>query len=320
MIYQILSFEEVAELERELQNKLPGSAKIYYVIRNFVSGNLAGFEVIVDKWPCWSCIVLRPQVEDQSIQVPKYFSHTYICHTKSVQAFKFFIQRPGVINWQEPVTFTGVPNDIVPVIPEVSRKYGATVSSKESRFMYCWTKKEPPPLPEISDDICLRTLEQKHVETMKDDWESTTNREDLEGYFSSVVDNFDSSCLTDNQGNLLAYICMQYNGAMAMLYIRPEYRKEGYFNILLSDLTRKLLTKNEVAYAFIPTQDSSLIKLAREFGLEWVPEGNMTWVQYNPPVKPGRTVPMATVVTERTGSLEDCLHHFYINAIPLTTL
>lgn len=155
---------------------------------------------------------------------------------------------------------------------------------------------------------------------MKDDWESTRYREDLEGYFSSVVDKFDSSCLTDKQGNLLAYICMQYNGAMAMLYIRPEYRQHGYFNILLSDLTRKLLAKNEVAYAFIPIQDSSLIQLAREFGLEWVPEGNMTWVRYNPPSLPNNVAQMARVVGERSISFEDCIHHFKINAIPLTTL
>lgn len=43
-----------------------------------------------------------------SFQVPRYFSHTYMCHSKSVTALKYFIQRPGVINWEEPVTFTGM--------------------------------------------------------------------------------------------------------------------------------------------------------------------------------------------------------------------
>ncbi|XP_076101935.1 glycine N-acyltransferase-like protein 3 [Mytilus galloprovincialis] len=317
MIYQILNENEVVELEKELRKTLPGTAKIYYVIRSFVNGNLQGYEVLVDNWPSWSCIILRPHSEKQ---VPRYFSHTYMCHSKSVTALKYFIQRPGVINWEEPVTFTGLPNDIIPVITELSRKHGATVTSKESRFMYCWTKPEPPPLPQIPDDICLGTLEQKHVETMKTDWESTSYREDLEGYFSGVVQNFDSSCVTDKKGNLLAYICMQYNGAMAMLYIRPEFRQCGYFNILLSDLTRKRLAKTEVAYAFIPVQDTQLIKLAREFGFEWVPEGNMTWIRYNPPAQPNRLSNVTKTVEAKSSNLEDCLNHFKINAIPLTTL
>ena len=158
---------------------------------------------------------------------------------------------------------------------------------------------------------------------MKEDWESTRYREDLEGYFSGVVDKFDSSCLTDEDGNLLAYICMQYNGSMAMLYIKPEYRQCGYLNILLSDLTRKLLAKHEVAYAFIPVQDTSLIKLAREFGFEWVPEGNMTWIRYNPPSKSIGVSHshVKNVVDAKSNNLEE-LSIFYlkINAIPLTVL
>jgi hypothetical protein len=172
----------------------------------------------------------------------------------------------------------------------------------------------------IPDDIHLGTLEQKYVETMEDDWVSTRYRDDLHGYFSSVVDKFDSSCLTDKDGTLLAYICMQYNGAMAMLYIRPEYRQCGYFNILLSDLTRKRLAKNEVAYAFIPVQDTHLIKLAREFGFEWVPEGNMTWIRYNPPSQISSLSKITKSVEAKSSNFEDCIHYLKINAIPLTNL
>ena len=65
MIYQILNGEEVKELEIELQTYLPGTAKIYYVIRAFVQDKLQGFEVLVDNWPSWSCIILRPLSEQQ---------------------------------------------------------------------------------------------------------------------------------------------------------------------------------------------------------------------------------------------------------------
>lgn len=190
--------------------------------------------------------------------------------------------------------------------------FGTSNFSKINRYFYFRFR--------IPDDIHLGTLEQKHVETMNDDWVSTRYRDDLHGYFSSVVDKFDSSCLTDKDGKLLAYICMQYNGSMAMLYIRPEYRQCGYFNILLSDLTRKILVKNEVAYAFIPVQDTHLIKLAREFGFEWVPEGNMTWIRYNPPSQISSLSKITKSVEAKSSNFEDCIHYLKINAIPLTNL
>lgn len=40
-------------------------------------------------------------------QVPEFLKSTYICHTNSTKALKYFIQRPGVINWSKPVILSG---------------------------------------------------------------------------------------------------------------------------------------------------------------------------------------------------------------------
>lgn len=39
--------------------------QIYYVIRNALDDNLSGFEVVVDNWPKWNCILLRPESSDK---------------------------------------------------------------------------------------------------------------------------------------------------------------------------------------------------------------------------------------------------------------
>lgn len=41
------------------------------------------------------------------LQVLNYFKQTHICHTKSVSALKYFLQRPGLIDWSQPINFTG---------------------------------------------------------------------------------------------------------------------------------------------------------------------------------------------------------------------
>lgn len=121
---------------------------------------------------------------------------------------------------------------------------------------------------------------------------------------------------------------MQYNGSMALLYVRGHDKKEEYFNIILTDLTRKLLTKKEIAYAFIPTNDTALINLCRKLGFEWVPQGDMTWVKYLPPA-----VSKTNILLTRLGMLDklqtttkseeeqdgaNVVGPLLINAIPLT--
>ncbi|XP_061171772.1 glycine N-acyltransferase-like [Saccostrea echinata] len=281
MIYKVLHKEEIGQLKEELSLGLPGTAKIYYVIRNALDDNLSGFEVIVDNWPKWNCILLRPESPDK---VLNYFRQTHICHTKSVSALKYFLQRPGLISWNQPINFTGVPNDVVPVLSEVCRKHGGQITSKESRLMYAWSKSTPPDMPKIPEGVTLSSLKSEHAKILQSDWAKQGNAVEVEGYFQSVIEKFESSCLLDHNGRILAYICMQYNGSIAMIYVLPEFRKEGYFDILVSDLTRKLLAKQDIAYGFIPFTDTSLINLSRELGFEWVPQGNMTWTRYTPNV------------------------------------
>lgn len=281
MIYKILDKEEIGELKEELSCGLPGTAKIYYVIRNALDDNLSGFEVVVDNWPKWNCILLRPESSDK---VLNYFKQTHICHTKSVSALKYFLQRPGLIDWSQPINFTGVPSDVIPVLSEVCRKHGGQITSKESRLMYAWSRPTPPDMPTIPDGVTLSALKPEHAKVLKSDWAKQSNADELEGYFRSVIEKFESSCLLDKNGRILAYICMQYNGSIAMIYVLPEFRKEGYFDILVSDLTRKLLAKSDIAYGFIPSNDTSLINTSRKLGFEWVPQGNMTWTRFTPNV------------------------------------
>ena len=177
----------------------------------------------------------------------------------------------------------------------------------------------------VPKGLRLTTLQDADAVKLNEDWKEGTDREGLDGYFSGVVSKFDSSCLLDDKGTLLAYICMQYNGSMAMLFVKPECRTEGYFDIVLRDLTRKRLLKGEIAYGFIPTHDTSLINLCRKFGYEWVPQGDMTWVKYSPNQKqtnqkgssPTNT-PLESNSTSKTDDAKSVIQPFLINAIPLT--
>ena len=133
----------------------------------------------------------------------------------------------------------------------------------------------------IPNSVELGTLNKTDAATLYTDWEGSCDREDLEGYFRFVIKNFDNSCLRGPDGELLAYVCMQFNGSMAILYVKPD-QEIDYSRIVLTDLTRKLLRKGEVAYGYVPVNNSLLINMMIEMGFVWVPRGDMVWVHFEP--------------------------------------
>ena len=132
------------------------------------------------------------------------------------------------------------------------------------------------------DGLELGKLVEDDAITLRMDWEGYRYKENLEGYFRTVIQHYDSSCLRNESGELVAYACMQFNGSMAMLYVKPEHRTKNYFKIVLADLARTRLKKGEVAYGFIPTNDSHLVDQMRSMDFVWVPRGDMVWIHYEP--------------------------------------
>ncbi|KAK7473347.1 hypothetical protein BaRGS_00035395 [Batillaria attramentaria] len=298
MIYKLLSNEEVVELKKELRHDLPGSAKMFYILSNFLQGLMAGFEVIVDHWPSWQCIILRPESPDA---VPSYFRHYNICHTRSVKAFRFFIQRPCVIDWNKPVCFTGVPYDALPTLQEQSRKHGGRLSSVENRFMYAWTKSEPPEELPVPEGYTLTRLTAKDAPALCERWKHYRPDPALDLYMQVITEQFDSSAIVTKEGQLVAYIGMQFNGAMAMLHVDPNYRGRGLGQIVLVDLTRKLLAKGNTAYGLIPTKDTSFIATSsQKLGFTWVPQGSMAWARYLPKSSSPTPVPASSTSSTKS--------------------
>lgn len=134
----------------------------------------------------------------------------------------------------------------------------------------------------IPAGLSLSKLRPEDAVTLRTAWEGLRYRDDLEGYFRTVIEHYETSCLRDIHGDLLAYACMQFNGSIAMLYVKPEHRDKDFFKIVLSDLARARLRSGEVAYGFIPTNDSELVDQMRAMDFVWVPRGDMVWMSYEP--------------------------------------
>lgn len=161
---------------------------------------------------------------------------------------------------------------------------------------------------------------------MCDHWKHYRTNDGLVEYFRQVIRNFDSSAIITTDGRLVAYICMQYNGSMANLFVDPEYHSANLGVIILKDLTRKLLDKDQTAYGFIKTKDSSFIATCQNIGFSWVAQGSMSWVHFRPyhlnPNSQIPRIPSSSLIsdsqTPNGENRNEELKDLHLNALPLS--
>ncbi|GAB1607861.1 glycine N-acyltransferase-like [Argonauta hians] len=285
MMYQVLNHDQLLQLLSTLKESLPGTAKVFYTIRHILNGILCNFECLVDTWPSYTCFVVRPCSDKK---VPAFFQYSYICHTKSASSLKYFLQRPGVIDWARPVNFSGIPYDLIPTTREFCRKLGGTMECRPPHFMYAWCQTEPINLTrDIPAEFEIGSLHKSDVPELLPVWGATLSEHDgIEEYFEFIVENFESSCLRKTStGELVAYACRKFNGSISMVYVQPEYRGTHISNIVFKDIVSKITANGDVAFGFLATNSNELIEVARTLGFTWVPQSNMTWATYTPSLK-----------------------------------
>ncbi|XP_014767769.1 glycine N-acyltransferase [Octopus bimaculoides] len=285
MMYKVLTQDQLVQLHATLKESLPGTAKVFYTIRHILNEILTNFECLVDSWPKYTCFVVRPCTGKE---VPAFFQYSYICHTKSASTLKYFLQRPGVIDWTKPVNFSGIPYDLIPTTRQFCRKLGGTMQCRPPHFMYAWCKTVPIDLTrDIPVGFELGSLCKSDAAALLPVWSSSLSEHDgIEEYFKCIIENFESSCLRNTStGELVAYACRKFNGSISMVYVKPEHRGTHFSSVVFKDIASKIAANGDIPFGFLATDSNKLIEMARILGFTWVPQSNMTWATYLPSIK-----------------------------------
>lgn len=280
MMYKVLNSDQLLELFANLKDGLPGTAKIFYTVRHMLKGLLPNFECLVDKWPNWTCIVLRPEANKE---VPQFFENSYICHTNSASSLKYFLQRPGVIDWTKSANFSGIPYDLIAVTKEFARKLGGKFECREPHIMYAWCEAVSLDMSShIPEGFSLDTLKKSDVPLVFKHWKSSlSEHKGIYDYFETIITNFENSCLRDNAtSEVVAYTCRKFNGSISMIYVQPKHRRKGFCHIVFADIMQKIIDNGDIPFGFLATNSKELIETARKHHFTWVPQSNMTWATY----------------------------------------
>ncbi|XP_061601024.1 glycine N-acyltransferase-like protein 3 isoform X2 [Cololabis saira] len=106
---------------------------------------------------------------------------------------------------------------------------------------------------------------------------------DEKGYWNikNLISNFPSCCITDIQGQLVAWMLVYNYCALGMLYTLPEHRGKGYAKVLISTMAKKLLSEGYPVYCFIEEENKVSYSLFKTLGFIEDESYRAAWFEFN---------------------------------------
>ncbi|KAM4598853.1 glycine-N-acyltransferase-like protein 3 isoform 2-T2 [Fundulus diaphanus] len=131
-----------------------------------------------------------------------------------------------------------------------------------------------------SSGICLKSLDESHVDLVTRTWKFARNRE-VVGMIRNMVCNFPSCCVLDAEGKPVSWILTYVSGAIGMLYTLPEHRGKGYAKVLISSMAKKFFGHGYPVFCFIEEENLVSYQLFKSMGLSEDPSYRATWSEFN---------------------------------------
>ncbi len=116
-------------------------------------------------------------------------------------------------------------------------------------------------LPTIKTNV--RELTENDAEVVNKYW--TYNDEDSIHYVKDMIKRNISAGIEDD-GKLVAWICVHDDGALGFLYVLDEYRRKGYAKDITIYLANKLRERDKIPFVYIITDNEKSLSLAQSLG------------------------------------------------------
>ncbi|KAM6157574.1 glycine N-acyltransferase [Rhynchocyon petersi] len=228
-------------LEKSLRKCLPESLKVYGTVFHMNLGNPFKLKALVDKWPDFNTVVVRPQ-EQEMIDDLDHYTNTYQVYSKDPKNCQEFLTSPEVINWKQHLQIQSSQSGLSEVIQSLAATKPIKVKQTQNfLFMMPETiKKLAPSLLDttnfssksgrpkaINEDMYkLSSLDAIHAALVNEFWLFGGN-ERSQRFIERCLRTFPSFCLLGPEGNPVSWSLMDQTGEIRMAGTLPEYRGQG---------------------------------------------------------------------------------------------
>ncbi|KAK2896904.1 hypothetical protein Q8A67_011392 [Cirrhinus molitorella] len=250
---KILNSDELKIAETTLYAHLPKSIKAYGFVFAMNRGKPHTLEVLVDTWPAFTTIIVRP---DPNNNRTMDFRKKVTLYSTDEEVLKRMLTVENAIDWSTYFLIGGCDLCHSPMLKEIAASRG--ISMKGYSLVHLMTLTEPSHLPElITRDLESRVsvLNESHADVVNKTWKFGG---DDKGYRNilNLIRHFPTCCITDENNQPVSWVLLYDYCAMGMLYTQPEHRGKGYAKALITTMAKRLHYELKVAetalYAHLP--------------------------------------------------------------------
>ncbi|XP_074087546.1 glycine N-acyltransferase-like isoform X2 [Macrotis lagotis] len=242
------SSQMLQTLEKALRKDIPESVKIYGTIFHMNKGNPFKLEALVDRWPDFKTVIVRPQEQEMTDDLDPY-TNTYQVYSKDFQNCQEILKSSDVINWKQHLQIQSLQNGLNEVINNVTGEKSVQVKMTK-RNLYLTpetmkkhalsqenvnetqTKSEKPKTKINSEIFKMSSLNIEHASLVNSLWSFGGNEKSLK-FIQRCIRHFPSYCLLGPEGTPVSWDLMDNTGELRMAGTLPEYRKLGLISHII---------------------------------------------------------------------------------------
>ncbi|EDM12927.1 rCG47722 [Rattus norvegicus] len=240
-MFYIQSSEALQILKNSLRKHLPESLKVYGTVFHMNQGNPFKLKAVVDKWPDFNTVVIRPQEQDMTDDLDHY-NNTYLIYSKDPKHCQEFLGSSDVINWKQHLQIQSSQADLGKVIENLGATNLGKVKHKQC-FLYMVShtaKKLTPSLVDAKHLVVssekptpfdhqlfkFARLDVKHAALVNSIWYFGGN-EKSQKFIERCIFTFPSVCIMGPEGTPVSWALMDHTGELRMAGTLPKYRHQN---------------------------------------------------------------------------------------------
>uniref|UniRef100_A0A8C9AGP9 Glycine N-acyltransferase-like protein n=1 Tax=Prolemur simus TaxID=1328070 RepID=A0A8C9AGP9_PROSS len=217
-------------LEKSLRNSLPEALKVYGTVFHMNQGNPFNLKALVDKWPDFETVVIRPQEQEMTDDLDHY-TNTYQIYSKNPKKCQEFLGLPEVINWKQHLQIQSSQSSLHTAIENLAAINSGKVKQTQN-ILYATVKTAKELIPSILElrpfEFTFKhsSLDITHAALVNKFWLFGGN-EKSQRFIERCLRAFRSFCLLGAEGTPVCWSLMDQTGETRMAATVPEYRNQG---------------------------------------------------------------------------------------------
>ncbi|XP_071099456.1 glycine N-acyltransferase-like protein 3 [Haliotis cracherodii] len=244
--------------------------KIVGEIEATLEHRISDYEFVVDRWPDCRAMVVRAKPNDIKL---KYLEPIVNLYATDNDALRGLLHN---LDWSKGKRFECVASGLVPVLTEVIQLHRVPTCT-HTDAVYLKVTQDTLKLRSVPEGCTLSSLGADQAALADSVWD-LRNGDVSEAYIKHLITSLPSTCLYNQEGELLGYALTYHYGCLGVLHVLEEHRGKGYGKVVMSHLALKHLQKKKEVFVMIQRVNTQSIKMHEGIGFEVIPDMSFVWI------------------------------------------